>query len=152
MATLLLTPDEAEAVTAICETLRQEAQWAALSADQLLNRWEEIVTHVERGYSWLLAEYTNDLGVRDMLEYLLTNVPLSAQVKLLRVLRPLDMRFQQATQATAELLDEDEDVGFWWHRVPQRLAPYAEIYDIAWRGWARYYPATAQPLAPAPAA
>ena len=88
----------------------------------LLNGWAEFVRQVERGYTFSIYDYINDLSVRDVLEDVLLSIRDSARTKVRAVLMPLDERFEKATRKIEKPLVPADDSRRWWFRVPLVLA------------------------------
>ncbi|HQN44652.1 MAG TPA: hypothetical protein PLA25_10995 [Anaerolineaceae bacterium] len=98
-----------------------------LTLPLLMERWKNFVDEVEAGYDDCIYEYTNDLTVRDLLQIVLDNSPLTLRDKLIGALQIWDQRFDAATEISARsvLPDKGKAQAWWWFRVPIR--PGAEI-------------------------
>lgn len=92
------------------------------SPERLLREWQRLVERVEHGYEDRYEEYTNELGVRDSLEDVISMVSPSSQDKIRAAVRPWDDRFDRATEFTHEpifRLGRCEPRRWWWHRIPK---------------------------------
>ena len=104
------------------EELSQRAH-RPLSLENLLERWTDFVSAVERGFDEALDDYTNELTVRDLIEEVRVTLTEGGQAYLDRSLRPLDERFEQVTRTVDKPLLPGAGgaaPGQWWYRVPQR--------------------------------
>jgi len=118
-----LSPGESKLVEAVMDAFSERAKFP-ISLDYLIQRWRDFITEIELGYKTNIFEYTNDLGVRDLLEELLGQIPKSLRNRLVGVLQPWDARFTEATRETQEpLLPPLTKVKkhSWWYRVPRQL-------------------------------
>jgi hypothetical protein len=100
------------------EQLSQETK-RPLTVENLLERWTDFISDVERGYDGGIDDYTGELSVRDLLEQVREVVTPAGQAHLDRSLRPLDERFEQATHAVEKPL-QPAKAGAWWSRVPHK--------------------------------
>lgn len=91
-----------------------------LTLPLMLERWENFVSEVEKGYDNSIYEYTNDLSVRDLLQVVIDNSPLALRDKLIRALLIWDERFKKATEESNRsiLSDKEKSPAWWWFRVP----------------------------------
>jgi hypothetical protein len=98
-----------------------------LTLPLLLERWENFVFKVEEGYNDSIYEYTNDLSVRDLLQVVVDNCPLTLRNKLIGILQARDERFQKATVKSdhSVLPDKVKSQAWWWFRVP--VKPGSEL-------------------------
>lgn len=67
-----------------------------ISLAGLLEQWSRFVIHVEEGYEMGGDDYANDLDTRELIHEILAAVT-ALREKTLRIVRPWDARFQQAT-------------------------------------------------------
>ncbi|MBI4422096.1 MAG: hypothetical protein HY554_00120 [Elusimicrobia bacterium] len=89
--------------------------------DALLSQWRSFVAEVERGYSWTLYEYQNDLSVRDQIDEILKALPASMRHQLSAPLAEADRRFEDATAPCARpVIRGERRLGAWYRRVPKR--------------------------------
>lgn len=91
------------------------------SVRDLLRKWEAFVAEVESGYRLTLYDYENDLGTRSALRELVASIPRELSDRIRLALRPLDRRFEKATEpfprgllAERRLPEED----WWYFRKP----------------------------------
>jgi len=84
------------------------------------SKWKDLVLDIERGYSYTIYDYTNDVSVRGVLEGFLRLVPSGLADKLLLELKPIDDKFMSLTSVTDKHLP-GLDVSAWWHRIPTTL-------------------------------
>lgn len=93
-----------------------------LTLASLLERWENFVSEVEEGYDDSIYEYTNDLSVRDLLQVVVDNSPISFRDKLIGALWIWDERFKKATEASKRsvLPNKEKSQAWWWFRVPKK--------------------------------
>ena len=119
---LNLSSEEAQELRGLLSALSARAQ-RQVSFNELLGSWNQFVARVERGYEDSIYDYTNDLSVRDQLQELLTTTSTRLHEKLTAQVAPLDQRFLGATrQIKRPLLQSlDEEIGFWWFRIPKAL-------------------------------
>lgn len=122
------------------EKLQKECGFAAgFGLSHLVEAWSRTVQQVEDGYDLSLYDFTHDLDLRDELEEIRAGLTRRLQRALSRLLEPLDTRFFEATQQTAEPLlpsAAGETLATWWSRVPLVVRPLPE--DDSWRGLVRH--------------
>jgi hypothetical protein len=99
----------------------------------LIERWQQVVEEVERGYSLTYDDYLNDVDLRQLIARAFRGVAPAAreQFAVLREsLHALDMRFMDVTQATqrcvwGDAIAEDEgwsrDSEWWYYREPRDI-------------------------------
>jgi hypothetical protein len=92
----------------------------SIDLDHFLGRWSKFVEEVERGYALHLADYENDLLIRDDIAEIQHQVPARLAAEIEEFVAPLDFRFRVATRPSRHLLPGDDRQGFWWSRVPRR--------------------------------
>lgn len=120
--------DTDDAVRAFLEERGLEGDLLEGGLAGLIERWEEIVSQVERGYELTIDDYLNDVDLRDILEAVW---PLASdeQRRPLRARRELaDNRYRAVTQDCPPLWGEavTEEMGFtrekeWWYfRRPRK--------------------------------
>jgi hypothetical protein len=89
---------------------------------RLWRDWIRFVRDLERGYELSIDDYTNDLCVRDQIEYVVAATPAYLAEKLRARLRPWEERFMDATRQTRRPLLPSvagESLGYWWSRAPR---------------------------------
>ena len=124
---LQLSRDETRMLGAILTSLSERTKYP-LSLNSLLQRWEDFVAQVEKGYEGSIYEYTNDLSIRDVLQEILLKVPLSLHDTLLQRVQPWDDRLHEATCTSRRPLAPavPHDAPSWWFRIPKKLATQLE--------------------------
>lgn len=91
------------------------------SVESLLRRWEAFAAEVESGYELTIYDYENSLGTRCILRDVAGSVPHDLSERISLALRPVDSRFEAATEAfprgllPASHLPEEE---WWYFRKP----------------------------------
>ena len=117
-----LTPQETALLNATLRRLSRRAKHP-ITLEYLLQRWQDFVVQIERGYEDSIYEYTNDLSMRDLWEDLLRGVPQGLRQELSEWIRPWDERFYKATRGAerAILPGAREPLHWWWFRVPKRI-------------------------------
>ncbi|MCX6022767.1 MAG: hypothetical protein NTZ05_13780 [Chloroflexi bacterium] len=106
-----------------------------VTIERLLEDWHAFAQEVEEGYNWTSYEYANDLSLREILDEVMAEAPITLRDKLRRVLEEPDARFYAATR------EIDRAMGFGltkkthplWFRIPKRLCPELES-DLRARG------------------
>jgi len=126
MDKIQLSSEEECMLEPILASMSQKAN-RTLTLPLLMERWKNFVDEVEAGYDDCIYEYTNDLTVRDLLQIVLDNSPLTLRDKLIGALQIWDQRFDAATEISARsvLPDKGKTQAWWWFRVPIR--PGAEL-------------------------
>lgn len=117
--TIELTPEEARAVERALASASSRAK-QPFSLDRLVARWRRFVDEVAAGYGDSIYEYTNDLGVRELLEKVMKESPEPARAKIAQELAPLDSRFDESTQPAKRPLGNPTSK--WSTRVPTKIA------------------------------
>jgi hypothetical protein len=96
----------------------------------LVERWDQIVAELERGYTLTFDDYLNDVDLRHLIARTLRNVPPAARdamAPLRDALYDIDARFVANTEPTEECIwgesnAEDEgwsrDGEWWYYRQP----------------------------------
>jgi len=122
-----LSRDEFRMLDTILNSLSERAKYP-LSVNYLLQKWEDFVAQVEKGYEGSIYEYTNDLSIRDVLEDILLKAPLSLHDKLIQRVQPWDDRLHETTRKTSVPLAPavPQDAPSWWFRIPKKLARQLE--------------------------
>jgi hypothetical protein len=117
------SPEEDEFLESVMATLSNAAQFR-ITFTYLLEKWAQFVKTVELGCDDSIYEYTNDLGVRDLLEDVLNGCPPPLRVSLTDVLYDWDTRFLNATEQwpTSWVQRKGDSPGWWWFRVPLILS------------------------------
>ncbi|WP_433515774.1 hypothetical protein ACQP2T_09370 [Nonomuraea sp. CA-143628] len=115
--------------------LRAQGWSTNFSFRSMLAQWEWLVSEIERGYDEPVYEYLNDLSCRDWLAQVRPLITEPARMMLDHELLPLDARFRAATlddggEALSRVGRAERPDGWWWKRVPQRLA---EDLAAPWR-------------------
>jgi hypothetical protein len=115
------TKEERAALTnAVHELQREWGFVESFGLRELLGRWVTFVEEVEGGYKLSLADYTNDLALRDAIEQLKSTLPNRLRSEISQVLEPWDHRFQFATKPSRmPVLAGDASAGPWWWRIPK---------------------------------
>jgi len=109
---------EGAAVQSALDRLSARAGYR-LSLNGLYNKWSMFVTEIERGYPDTIYEYSNSLGVRDILEELCGGVPKSAGDVITRALIPIDDRYERATRPSSKpIVAGAGDRSPRWFRIP----------------------------------
>jgi hypothetical protein len=113
------SPEENEFLEPVLARLSDAAQFK-ITLTYLLERWAQFVKAVEIGYDDSIYEYTNDLGVRDLLEDVINGCAPPLRVRLTDVLNDWDSRFLKATAQwpTSWVQRKGDSPGWWWFRVP----------------------------------
>lgn len=95
-----------------------------ISLDGLIRSWKELVSLVEVGYDESIYEYINDLSTRDLIQEILTGVPMAVRGKVEGIVHPLDARFVAATREITRPISAGgvEPPGPWRHRIPKKLS------------------------------
>jgi hypothetical protein len=103
---------------------RSELAAHRVTPEGLLRRWSTLVVAFEEGgYAGDIAELTNDLDGRDILEEALSLISPSGKVALSREILPFDERYEAATIEVAEPAKPDQvwiPRSWWWYRLPKR--------------------------------
>jgi len=117
-----LTPQETALLNATLRRLSKRAKHP-ITLEHLLQRWQDFVVQIERGYEDSIYEYTNDLSVRDLWEEILRGVPQGLRQELSEWIRPWDERFYKATRSVRRpiLSAGRSSLHWWWFRVPKRV-------------------------------
>jgi hypothetical protein len=117
-----LSQEEDEFLAPVMAALSDVAGFK-ITLSSLTERWVRFVKAVEAGYDDSIYEYTNDLGVRNLLENVISACPPPLRIRLTAVLDVWDGRFLNATERLSRPLTQrrDENPGWWWFRVPLRL-------------------------------
>lgn len=119
MQKIHLSQEEELIVEPILAMLSRKAGYT-LTLPLLLERWEKFVSEVEKGYNESIYEYTNDLSVRDLLQFIVDNSPLIIGNKLTGALQIWDERFSKSTEMSNRSVFPDKGSlqAWWWFRVP----------------------------------
>lgn len=90
---------------------------------KLIDDWNRFVAAVENGYTYSIFEYTNELGGRNIIEQILTQISPTGRVEIQRMVEPLDSRFMNATRMLQQPLRRmpKGNPGWWYYRVPRIL-------------------------------
>jgi hypothetical protein len=119
-------PRTQEERAALASAVRDlQGEWGFVESfgpHELLGRWVKFVEEIEDGYKLSLADYTNELALRDSIEKLKSALPNRLSSAIGHLLEPWDHRFQFATKPTrVPLLPGDASAGPWWWRIPKVL-------------------------------
>ncbi|HUP62969.1 MAG TPA: hypothetical protein VNA69_21430 [Thermoanaerobaculia bacterium] len=118
------TEEEKLAIAAALADVDQQSQHSTPeSLEGLAELWKSFVREVEQGYSMSIYDYTNDLSIRDILDDVLTRVPLGVQQELKAELESWDDRYRLATKPAVVPILPGPDVvqnPRWW-RIPRVL-------------------------------
>jgi hypothetical protein len=118
---LRLTEMQAAAVQSALDRLSAKAG-RRFTLNSLLNTWANFVAEVERGYRGNIYEYADSLGVREVLDELCRSVPEHVRQTVECALRPIDDRYESATQPTDKpIVSSAGDRSLRWHRIPKIL-------------------------------
>lgn len=91
------------------------------SLNSLLNKWRIFVNDVGNGYNNSVYEYTNSLGVRDILEKAINLLSKDGQNEINQNLNPLDTIFKESTDSMEQSISHLKVPGefWWWYRIPK---------------------------------
>ena len=97
----------------------------------LMSHWESVVAAVEEGYDLTLADYRNDMELRDVLQGALEIATTDDRTRAEKTLEGLDQRFRDLTLECNPVVSEEviEENGYdpldqwWFYRRPGRPAP-----------------------------
>ncbi len=119
---LNLVPGDQERLLKIMKDISTASRFEQ-SLDDLIARWSSLTAEVEKGYNDSIYEYTNDLGTRDLLARINSELSEDGQNKLASMLAPLDDRFLLATIPLSQSIraGKDELSAWWWYRAPRKL-------------------------------
>lgn len=114
---------------AVGEALHQRGWRKAFTVSEMVDKWSWLVAKIEKGYSDLVDEYTNDLYCRNWLHEAWVLLPDYVLETWTPQLKQLDDRFRGATvfddgQALSHfhhIQQFDADDMWWWRRYPQLL-------------------------------
>ncbi|MGO4590306.1 hypothetical protein [Paenarthrobacter sp. 2TAF44] len=104
-----------------------------------IDAWRSFVLDCEEGYQWSIYEYENELGVRDVIEKVLTAPELSVYPELpifAEGVAEIDDRFASLLRLGPSVL---QDSAPWWHRSlpgyagPDLVADAKSIYSVQLR-------------------
>jgi hypothetical protein len=121
-----LTTEDLESVRAASAALHEQGWRKEFTIEEMIRNWAWVVAKVERGYSHLVDEYTNDLYSRDWLAKVWPLVTHRVRSCWHGTLHSLDDRFRAATfeddgVAVGRYHRITLDRGWWWRRRPRRL-------------------------------
>ena len=89
-----------------------------------IDAWKAFVAACEEGYQWSIYEYENELGIRDVIDKVLTAPELTAYPELsifAEAIADTDERFAALLRSGPSVLPE---AAFWWNRnLPGRGGP-----------------------------
>ena len=112
-----------------------------VTAGDLVDTWEWLVTEVEQGYDDIVQEYANDLDARVILDRLMAVAPEALLQRIEAWAEPLDRRFLEATVQAQEPFHGSADpaspyaASRWHWRVPKKLVGELKE-DFRGRGFA----------------
>ena len=88
----------------------------------LVEAWGGLVERIEHGYDDSLAEYRNDLAVRDLLaEHIGCISDGEVRARLEQEVTEIDRRYRGATHVVERSIDGRNDRNWWWLRIPIEL-------------------------------
>jgi hypothetical protein len=123
---LALSADEAASLQAVLGPLSARAK-RPLTLGGLLSKWRDFVGAVERGYSDSIYDYTNELGVRTILDEIIHATPAGVGRKITEAVAPEDERFRAITRTVDRPLlgrgGETRDECWWLYRIPANPGP-----------------------------
>jgi len=127
------------------EPIRELADYDRL----LVAAWGGLVERIERGYDDSLAEYRNDLAVRDLLaEHIGGISDGELRARLEQEITEIDRRYRGATRIVERSIDGRSDRSWWWLRVPIELrGELGYGFEGVGRGRPRGMPATSRRVA-----
>ena len=94
-----------------------------ITLNELLQSWGEFVAAVERGYSYSIYDYANDLAVRDLIEEVTEAVLPEDAEAIRRVIDGDDNRFRDLTTPLNRPIVALETISerrWWYYRVPRK--------------------------------
>jgi hypothetical protein len=107
-----LTTDEARLVASLLTAKGARVR----PLQELLSEWDEFVNKVERGYRLTIYDYTNDLGTRNLLQYLSRTVSSELSHRIETALKNADDRFTLATvEFPRGVVPRPADPDRWWY-------------------------------------
>jgi hypothetical protein len=117
-----LTADDYASVTQAARVLHERG-WRKQSVNEMTDAWRQLVEQIERGYSWEVEEYTNDLSCRDLLALAWPMLTENVRAHRKSELDELDARFRTATTddhdgRLARFYRTETKDGWWWRRIP----------------------------------
>jgi hypothetical protein len=113
-----ITAAEGRLIASLLEVKRARAK----SSEDLLLIWEEVVRRIEQGYRLTLYDYTNDLGARDLLNYLSRSVSSELSRRMEAAFESTDNRFRAATVEFARgVLPRAATSDRWWYFRKPRI-------------------------------
>jgi len=97
----------------------------------LLSHWDSVVAAVEEGYDLTLADYRNDMELRDVVAGALDIATTDDRARAEKQLEKLDRRFRELTVECPPIVTEEaiEENGYdpsdqwWFYRRPRSPAP-----------------------------
>lgn len=98
------------------EFLRRQGWPTDQSPWSIVEQWESLVDQAKAGYTWGIYEFTNELGVRDLLAAALADERLSQYEQINRMrdrVEEADVRFRQGLLPGVEIGSADKP---WWRR------------------------------------
>jgi hypothetical protein len=120
---LNLTPNERATLDQIIDPLSKSSKYP-LSLNLLIKKWQDFVAKVQKGYSFSIYDYTNDLSVRDLLQQISEQVPKPLMKKIVDIINPIDDKYIKTTRKVDRPLSSFESISedqFWWFRIPKVL-------------------------------
>jgi hypothetical protein len=126
-------PETIEAI----ERRWSEAAKRPLTLAGLAAKWRRLARDLDNGYRLAIANYTNSLTIRGMLEEALTTLDDQDRKWLQDLVAPGDAAYLAATRPDPERLlarHFRHDNSWWWNRVPIKLGSLAGEYGIYPRG------------------
>lgn len=122
-----LTSEDYASIERAAQELRDRGLRNEFSLNELFEEWAALVAQVERGYSWTVYEYTNEMACRDLISAIWPMLTDRVRDARAEELGSLDARFKAATENDGGLAIgkfyriEDKD-GWWWRRRPIEAA------------------------------
>jgi hypothetical protein len=130
-----LTADDYASVTQAARVLHERGWRRQFTVNEMTDAWRSLVEQIERGYSWEVEEYTNDLSCRDWLALAWPMLTENVRAHRESELDELDARFRTATTddhdgRLARFYRIETKDGWWWRRIPLlRLGQFARDLD-----------------------
>ena len=107
-----ITADEGRLIASLFEAKHVRPK----SVAELLLGWKKLVGEIEQGYRLTIYDYTNDLGTRDLLNYLSRNLPTELSRRIEAALEDADSRFRAATvEFPRGVLPRAATSDRWWY-------------------------------------
>lgn len=119
-----LSEEDVKALAPALQRLQVRAR-RQIEVVDMLRRWDAFVREVEHGYRLTGYDYVNNLGIRDILDELVSAAPPALRDRITReALDGLDSRLREATRDVTKPLRiaTPERPRWWWFRVPRDVS------------------------------